>query len=129
VPIGRALRLEAFLASPPGQGAKRVVRNEPWRTLHVASCRIGGEDFGAMLVFEGERLATLVLCLTGPAGKRSFAEIDAAHRLWLAAHLDGAPPWCAEESERRFVWGSLWVGLDVKSGGPEIVLSYAPQRN
>lgn len=122
--LGPALRLSAFLATPLGHAAKLVVHNEPWRTLHIAACRIGGEDFAAMLTFEGERLATVTLCLADPANALSYEALDAGHRRWLAANLRGAPAWRSEESERRFAWGTLWVGFDVKSGGPEIVVRY-----
>jgi hypothetical protein len=122
--FGPALLLSAFLATPLGRAAKVVVRNEPWRTLHIAACRIGGADFAVMLVFEGERLATVTLCLADPANALSYEALDAGHRRWLAANLRGGTRWRSEESERRFAWGMLWVGFDVKSGGPEIVVSY-----
>jgi hypothetical protein len=122
--LGPALRLSAFLATPLGRAAKLVVRNEPWRTLHIAACRIGGAEFAAMLIFEGERLATVTLCLADPANALSYEALDAGHRRWVAANLRGGKPWRTEESERRFAWGTLWVGFDVKSGGPEIVVSY-----
>lgn len=124
VRIGPGLRLAAFQTSVVGGAAKLVVHNEPWRTLHIRECRIGGEAFAAMLIFEGEPLRTLTLCLADPAGTRAYQELDAAHRRWLAANLKGAPAWRAPENERRFAWGTLWVGFDVKSGGPEIVVSY-----
>jgi hypothetical protein len=123
-PLGPALRLSAFLETPLGGAAKLVVRNDPWRTLHLANFVIGGRPFGAMLVFEGERLATVILCIVDPGNTLGYEQLDAAHRRWLAAAFRGGRPWRPDENERRFAWGTVWVGLDVKSGAPEIVVSY-----
>ena len=122
--LGSALRMSAFLATPLGRAAKLVVRNDPWRTLHIGACRVGGADLAAMLIFDGERLATVILCLADPDNALSYEALDAAHRRWLADNLRGGKPWRSGENERRFAWGTLWVGLDVKSGAPEIVVSY-----
>ena len=123
-PLGPALRLSAFLETSLGREAKLVVRNEPWRTLHLANFVIGGVPFGAMLVFEGERLATVALCIVDPGDTLGYEQIDTIHRHWLAAYVSGKSPWRLDETERKFGWGSIWVGLDVKSGAPEIVVSY-----
>lgn len=121
--LGPALTAAAFQASGLGRAAKLVVRSEPWRTFGIAALRIGGESFGAHLVFENERLDMVVLCLADPDGKLTYDAIGAAHQRWLAANLSGKT-WRPSREPRRFPWGSLWAGLEIKSGGPEIVVAY-----
>jgi hypothetical protein len=121
--FGPALTAMAFQASALGRRAKLVVRNEPWRTFAITDLRIGGQGFGAHLVFENERLDMVALCLADPDGKLADEAIDAAHQRWLAANLRGEN-WRPRREPRRFPWGSLWAGLDVKSGSPEIVVAY-----
>lgn len=94
VGLDPSVTLEAFLASPLGQGARSGVQNHPWRSWVVDGVHIGDERFRAMICFSDGLLGMVDLVRMGPNDRPSWDASDSTERArqrghdeWIERHL------------------------------------------
>lgn len=124
---------EATLLAEFALTAKPLVHNGIHRSYLLPTATLNGREFRPSVYFTDGRITSVGLTWVDPNAEggsawetHSFERerfIANADAVWLSATLNGAGSMTATYT---FAWGTIWSGLDERSGFSSLVLRYKP---